>query len=259
MLCNPSDDHCRTIGLIQKIKETSESSDQVRYLWICTDLDYFAPTNTTRGWGCGYRNIQMLLSSLVHVPEYSRRLFNGNYDIPSIHRLQELIEAAWANGFDPQSRREFGGKLKNTKKWIGASEVVAFFSFFRIRCNLVDFFTPAGLDNPQTELIQWLKDYFSKPENVKLPVLLQRQGHSVIVIGIEEWKDGSLRVLTFDASSSLASKCSNKEAKQKLIKQIRNTPNKFKARQYQLMFFDGIIENQIEYERRKVIASQWIK
>jgi hypothetical protein len=36
------------------------------------------------------------------------------------------IEEAWAAGFDVQGRDQLGGRLRNTRKWIGATEIVAF-------------------------------------------------------------------------------------------------------------------------------------
>ena len=57
----------------------------------------------------------------------------GKTDIPSIPRLQLLIEDAWNRGFDAQGRDQLSGKVHNTRKWIGATEVVAVFSSLRIK------------------------------------------------------------------------------------------------------------------------------
>lgn len=53
--------------------------------------------------------------------------------MPSISRLQKLIEWAWAQGFDLQGAEQLGAKLVNTRKWIGATEVVTLLSSLRIR------------------------------------------------------------------------------------------------------------------------------
>jgi hypothetical protein len=53
--------------------------------------------------------------------------------MPSISRLQQHIEWAWRQGFDLQGCDQLGGKLFNTRKWIGATEVVTFLSSLRIR------------------------------------------------------------------------------------------------------------------------------
>lgn len=53
--------------------------------------------------------------------------------MPSISRLQQHLEWAWRQGFDIQGCEQLGGKLYNTRKWIGATEVVTFLSSLRIR------------------------------------------------------------------------------------------------------------------------------
>ena len=53
--------------------------------------------------------------------------------MPSITKIQELIETAWNNGFDIEGKTQLGGKLKNTAKWIGATDVSALFSWLKIK------------------------------------------------------------------------------------------------------------------------------
>jgi len=53
--------------------------------------------------------------------------------IPSISRLQKLIEWAWSTGFDPQGCDQLGGKLHNSRKWIGTTEMKTLLSAMRIR------------------------------------------------------------------------------------------------------------------------------
>lgn len=53
--------------------------------------------------------------------------------MPSITKIQQLIENAWAKGFDLIGRDQLNGVLKNTAKWIGASDICAMFSSLRIR------------------------------------------------------------------------------------------------------------------------------
>jgi hypothetical protein len=53
--------------------------------------------------------------------------------MPSVTKIQQLIETAWQNGFDLIGKSQLGGVLKNTSKWIGASDVAAMFSFLKIK------------------------------------------------------------------------------------------------------------------------------
>lgn len=91
------------------------------------------------GWGCGYRthptmprfvadqlvgNMQMLLAVAKSMPAYERifRTDDGGIKlIPSIEELQILIESGWKEGFDPEGRQHFGGKLHKRRKWIGTT------------------------------------------------------------------------------------------------------------------------------------------
>ena len=90
--------------------------------------DHVKATWLDQGWACGYKNFQMLLSSLRHDPLYSAHLFGSNaleQEIPSVSYLQKLIEKAWAAGFDSAGREQLNGRLSNSTKWIGPTEIMA--------------------------------------------------------------------------------------------------------------------------------------
>lgn len=69
---------------------------------------------------CGYRNIQMLISHLIHAKAFRSDIFGETY--PTIFQLQDLIEQAWDMGFNAHGRVETGG-IKGTRKYIGTPEV----------------------------------------------------------------------------------------------------------------------------------------
>jgi RNA polymerase subunit RPABC4/transcription elongation factor Spt4 len=50
------------------------------------------------GWACGYRNIQMLCSSLLGEPAFKAALFGGCGFIPEIPFIQAWIQRAWRRG-----------------------------------------------------------------------------------------------------------------------------------------------------------------
>jgi hypothetical protein len=93
--------------------------------------DHMSSTWLDQGWACGYKNFQMLLSSLRHDPQYSTHLFGQdpsnqtNYDIPSVSYLQKLIETAWTAGFDSAGREQLNRHLINSTQWIGPTELMA--------------------------------------------------------------------------------------------------------------------------------------
>lgn len=100
----------------------------------CPNTDHMGSTWLDQGWSCGYKNFQMLLSSLRHDPRYSNHLFGAdNRDIPSVSYLQNLIEKAWAAGFDSDGREQLNGRLVSSTKWIGPTEVMACLANLNIR------------------------------------------------------------------------------------------------------------------------------
>ncbi|XP_013776514.2 zinc finger with UFM1-specific peptidase domain protein-like [Limulus polyphemus] len=191
---------------------------------------------------------------------YNFRLFKGKTTIPSISKLQELIEGAWRKGFDIQGCEQLGGRLTKTRKWIGATEIVTFFSSFHIRCQLIDFHQPTGPNGTHPEMFMWVKNYFSKEEDFKVPLYLQHHGHSRTVIGVEEHTDGSLQLLVFDSShcKNQMDQFNNTANLSNAMRLVRRPLSALKARQYQLVAVVGLMETEQEYEESKVIHSQRI-
>ena len=69
---------------------------------------------------CGYHTIQMLLSSVIATRAQG---FEESADgIPTIWKIQHMIEEAWDQGFNESSRVQTGG-IKGTRKHIGTPEV----------------------------------------------------------------------------------------------------------------------------------------
>lgn len=72
------------------------------------------------GGFCGYRNIQMLISYIQGARADGHQQFPS--PIPSIMKLQDMIEQAWDLGFNSTGRIETGG-IRGTRKYIGTPEV----------------------------------------------------------------------------------------------------------------------------------------
>lgn len=155
----------------------------------------------------------MLLSSLFRNEKYNellsqqlsskfkiQKLPSGN-SMPCVSKLQQMIEWAWSQGFDAAGRQQLGGKLCNTRKWIGPTEIVALLSFLKFRfesfanysapsfsdsvllspilhdprCQLIDVHRPSA-DGLHHKMFDWIRNYFRKNENFKPPLYLQHQG-----------------------------------------------------------------------------------
>jgi len=251
-----------TKGVIDRLNQyyACMTGGTVANHWLCSYSDHYSASYGDKGWGCGYRNLQMILSSLKENPRYEKVLFNGRPLIPSIPKIQRLIEAAWQKGFDVQGCEQLGGELVNSSKWIGATEIVAMLSSLTIKCQLVDFHAPSK-DGQHPRLFEWVRDYFKQDVDFIPPLYLQHQGHSRTIIGVEETKDGSLRLLIFDPSSSRKQMrtflCDEQPISANLMRCLRRTPSGMKAKQYQIVAVTGVLTNE-GYEECKILKSDRI-
>ncbi|KAH9998137.1 peptidase family C78-domain-containing protein [Russula compacta] len=153
------------------------------------------------GWGCGGSAYDTRLFSLL-----------SNPTPPSVNNLKVWIEEAWQSGLDPEGARGLKGKLVGHKKWIGTTA----FTYRGIPSQLADFDTPDGNVTP---LLDWIKSYFDTqtrdhPTSVherlrgatpvvisdRMPLILQRPGHSHTIVGYEITRDGGTTLLAFDPS-----------------------------------------------------------
>ncbi|XP_048478556.1 zinc finger-containing ubiquitin peptidase 1 [Plutella xylostella] len=248
----------RTTGILERIAAINAQSASIVKTYLCSAVDHYASTYGDRGWGCGYRNMQMLLSSLLRSPQYAALLAGaagGGGGVPSVPALQVMVEQAWQRGFDVQGSEQLGCKLVNTRKWIGACEVVTVLSSFRIRCQLIDFHKPTGADGSHPALFDWVLRYFTEdPTGFKAPLYLQHQGHSRTIIGYEKHKDGKATLLVLDPSHSPAQMrgvCLGAGG----LRLLRRAPPALRARQYQLLCVSGTLSTEREYEASKVLQS----
>ena len=164
-----------------------------------------------------------------------------------------------------QGCEQLGGKLVNTRKWIGATEIVAFFTANQIKTELLDFHTPTAKDGTHLKLFQWVLEYFRERARAKAftpPLYLQHQGHSRTIVGIEVLSCGGHRLLVFDPShtkSAMASlrKCTIPEEAAQVMRMLRKSPQAIKCKQYQIVAVTGVLSAK-EAAQRKAIGSKRI-
>lgn len=156
---------------IYKLLSQSFHDGHIRSATVCTpDVLYIRtrPSLSIRGagdmaWGCGYRNMQMVLSAVRHLDVYQAALISNpelnpqvtskasssssssskrpsqilrdgeSIEIPSTQVWQRIIEAAWKEGFDAPGAESFSHKLVDKKKWIGTTEAYVAFTSLGIR------------------------------------------------------------------------------------------------------------------------------
>lgn len=56
-----------TRSVAPRVLSLSASSPGVIRTFVCSGVDHYASSYGDKGWGCGYRNLQMMLSSLLQV------------------------------------------------------------------------------------------------------------------------------------------------------------------------------------------------
>ncbi|XP_071662708.1 zinc finger-containing ubiquitin peptidase 1 isoform X1 [Patagioenas fasciata] len=282
------DGKTKTSGVIEALcKYYQNDNKDVRRVWLSTGVDHFHSSVGDRGWGCGYRNFQMLLSSLLQNSLYNdclrARLTRSMIPIkcllhhwnllwkesdtaliPSIPKIQSMIEDAWREGFDPHGASHFNNRLRGSKAWIGACEIYSLLTSLRIKCQIIDFHKPTGAMGTHPRLFEWVLHYYSTDNEggakvvctSKPPIYLQHQGHSRTVIGIEEKKNKTLCLLLFDPG------CPSQEM-QKLLKQtsdgtslklLRKFLGSLKEKQYQIVAVGGVLS--LEEKAARCCASQ---
>ncbi|XP_062843799.1 zinc finger-containing ubiquitin peptidase 1 isoform X2 [Trichomycterus rosablanca] len=257
------DGRTRTSGLMSALYDhyQREIRDVAR-VWLCSEADHFSSSEGDHGWGCGYRNFQMLLSSLLRLDLYTG-LKTLPDSLPSIPQVQALIEAAWAEGIDPQGASQFNRRLKGTRAWIGATEIYAVLTSLRLRGRIMDFHQPTGPSDTHPRLFEWVKNYFCAPYSggprtpprvVRTnlpPIYLQHQGHSRTIVGVEEKKNGSVCALMFDpgCSSAETRKLLSPGAKSTSFNRLRRFPSHLKHRQYQVVVVEGVLTEQEKQDR----------
>uniref|UniRef100_A0A1J3F963 Zinc finger with UFM1-specific peptidase domain protein n=1 Tax=Noccaea caerulescens TaxID=107243 RepID=A0A1J3F963_NOCCA len=132
-------------GLICLLKNCLESESKSKPSYCSTTLlsgsvDHFQSSKEDKGWGCGWRNIQMQCSHLLsHREEAKRVLFGGSNFVPDIPSLQRFLELAWNNGFDVSGALHFNNQISGSKRWIGTTECAALLRSFGLKARVVDF------------------------------------------------------------------------------------------------------------------------
>uniref|UniRef100_A0A452HEE9 Zinc finger-containing ubiquitin peptidase 1 n=1 Tax=Gopherus agassizii TaxID=38772 RepID=A0A452HEE9_9SAUR len=243
------DGKTKTSGVIEALCRYYQNEiKDVRRVWLSTGVDHFHSSLGDKGWGCGYRNFQMLLSSLLSNSMYNDCLRDITL-IPCIPKIQSMIEDAWKEGFDPQGASHFNNRLHGTKAWIGACEIYSLLTSLRLKCQIIDFHKPTGPLGTHPRLFEWVLSYYSSNREggtkvvctPKPPIYMQHQGHSRTIVGIEERKNRTLCLLIFDPG------CPSQEM-QKLLKQsnddtslklLRKFVGSLKDKQYQIVAVDG--------------------
>ena len=250
-----------TLKITLLIRGLSQGSHGVVDTLLASRTDHYASTFGDKGWGCGFRNLQMILSALLHSTLYrdvvmaaavGNRNLGKSVGVPSIPRLQQVIEEAWRAGFDRAGCEQLGGRLVNLRKWIGATEIATFLSFCHIDSEILDFHAPTAANGTHPRLFDWVVSYFRQTRSLTPPLYLQHQGHSRTIVGAEMMAGGAVRLLILDPSHSPANLGEN------TMRLVRKTLLGMRSKQYQIVAVTGKLDSAQNREAKKVIASRRI-
>nr|GMC62843.1 zinc finger with UFM1-specific peptidase domain protein [Ipomoea batatas] len=151
-------------GMINMLRSCLELEPENCVSRLCGYVDHFESiASEDVGWGCGWRNIQMLSSHLLKQRQEARNvLFGGSGFVPDIPSLQRWLEIAWEQGFDMAGSKEFDQEIYGKRNWIGTTECATLFRSFGLRARIVDFCSKTIA--PKEVLIDWVWNYFSDPK-----------------------------------------------------------------------------------------------
>jgi zinc finger-containing ubiquitin peptidase 1 len=119
-----------TSGLVPVLSRLSDLDPSVERAFYCSSEVRHVAKMPKEGGFCGYRNIQMLISYIHGAKALGHENFQDK--VPSILKLQDLIEQAWDMGYNSTGKIETGG-IRLTRKYIGTPEAQALFLSLSIR------------------------------------------------------------------------------------------------------------------------------
>ncbi|CAH8590045.1 unnamed protein product [Schistosoma turkestanicum] len=295
-----------TDGIIRALKQLIHSGWlNNRWNLVNVDCDHFASEPWEKNFACCYRNAQCILSSLFRIPEFRKRLFGSVSAMPSIWKLQALLESAWSLGFDPLGASQISSTINLNKissgdnptgsdemdstdsrnligivdstACLGATDMVSLFGSIGIRSSIIECRAPSGPGGTHPYLLTHIYSYVTSGnsrgisnESVTLPMLLQHEGHSRIVIGVEvDEGDKPLALIVLDPDvSAEAMRQVTKAADYSLsspnmdlshlsfgsyhwmdvLGSMRVDINQLVQPQYQLLQINGLIETDLDLQ-----------
>ncbi|KAJ2800849.1 hypothetical protein H4R20_003908 [Coemansia guatemalensis] len=215
------------------------------------DTRLFCSTPADRRWACGYRNCQMLISALmVHQTRTTdvgsaSRFPRGN--VPGVDELQQMLELAWRDGYDPEGAVQLRHRVVGTRKWIGATEVYCIMAHLGVATRIVDFPRPSAPDGTHPLLFAWVLDYYTAAApappgdsdtgvclTARLPLYLQHQGHSRTIVGVEIADAGTF-LLVLDPNARPSRDANGRVSLSAFRLPLSGTRH---ATQYQILYFD---------------------
>ncbi|PIA15559.1 DUF1671-domain-containing protein [Coemansia reversa NRRL 1564] len=219
---------------------------------LCSgETQLFCSTPADRRWACGYRNCQMLISALISRQTHSVDTGSGNLllcgHVPDVDALQQMLELAWREGYDPEGAVQLRHRVVGTRKWIGATEVYCIMAHLGAATRIVDFPRPSARDGSHPLLFAWVLDYYTAPATTppagsdtgvcltsRAPLYLQHQGHSRTIVGVEITETATF-LLVLDPNARPNRDANNRFSISAFRLSLSSTRH---ATQYQILYVD---------------------
>lgn len=200
-----------TPNLVPVLARLSVLDRKVACAFYCNPYVRHVAKLQGEGGFCGYRNIQMLISYIRDAGAPGHEHFDRKR-LPSVLRMQEMIENAWDQGFNKSGRVETGG-IRWTRKYIGTPEAQAMFLSLGIAAeaqaiSMKDKRDAYGL--LMQTVCGYLEEGIESDNTDKVvitdrpPLYFQHQGHSMTIVGAELRTDGSANLVVFDPMFNVA-------------------------------------------------------
>lgn len=194
-----------TPNLVPVLARLSKLDRKVARAFYCNPFVRHVAKLPNEGGFCGYRNLQMLISYIRDAQAPGHENFDQRR-LPSILRLQDMIEDAWDQGFNESGRVETGG-VRMTRKYIGTPEAQAVLLSLGITAEAMAF-SSDNKGGAYTAMMEGICKHFddgSEDNNTdkvvitdKPPLYFQHQGHSMTVVGVELDVNHRATLIVFD-------------------------------------------------------------
>ena len=194
-----------TPNLVPVLAKLSQLDSSVLRAFYCDPRVTHVAKLPKEGGFCGYRNIQMQVSYIRDSQAPGHQHFQGRR-LPSILKLQDLIEEAWDRGYNAAARVETGG-IRMTRKYIGTAEAQALYLSLGMKSEALAFSSQNKRDvylAMMGAVCSYFDDESSSNATDKVvmtdrpPLFFQHQGHSMTVVGVELDINGRTSLVVFD-------------------------------------------------------------
>lgn len=195
-----------TSGLPRAIADLCALEESTAATYLCHPSTKHIYKIECDGNFCGFWSTQAVLSYIQYMDR------EGPQGMPHVIEMQSIIEDAWKDGICAYDKVQTGGIL-NTRKWIGTTEALAFFTQIGVKVDALTFKDGEGEHDKSgvEHLLDYVEAFYMSGIDIAQkhgtshitqlpPIYFQRFGHSTTIIGLERLRDGSRNLLVLDSS-----------------------------------------------------------